>query len=329
MLVTGNWVWRKMKWFEKLYSLVIFLAVLAGLGLGQFDVIQQKAELLILPLLISMLYITFLQIPLEQTKQAFKNAQFSSVALMINFVVTPLFTWLLASLFLGNEPALYIGFIMLMVTPCTDWYLIFTGIAKGNVALSTAILPVNLILQIILLPFYLLVFAGTTGSFEFSFVLESVVEVLLLPLSLAIATRKIAKKKKWLKKQQVDQLASLPILLLALAIVAMFASQGSLLLRNLDLLWQLLLPILLFFLGMFIFGQQIGKSLKFSYEDTASLNMTTLARNSPIALAIAMTAFPDEPLIALTLVIGPLLELPILAAAAQLLLTLRKIRARP
>ncbi|MDN5709826.1 MAG: bile acid:sodium symporter [Planococcus sp. (in: firmicutes)] len=318
-----------MKWFEKLYSLVIFLAALIGLGLGQFEVIQQNAELLILPLLILMLYITFLQIPLEQTKQAFRNARFSSVALVINFVVTPLFAWLLASLFLGNEPALYIGFIMLMVTPCTDWYLIFTGIAKGNVALSTAMLPVNLILQIILLPFYLLVFAGTSGSFEFSFLLESVLAVLLLPLSLAIATRKISRKKKWLKKQQVDQLASLPILFLALAIMAMFASQGSLLLTNLDLLWQLLLPILLFFLVMFSFGQQIGKSLKFSYEETASLNMTTLSRNSPIALAIAMTAFPDEPLIALTLVIGPLLELPILAAIAQVLLVLRKFRPHP
>lgn len=315
-----------MKVFEKLYSLVIFLAVLIGLGLGQFEAIQQNAELLILPLLIMMLYITFLQIPLEQAKQAFKNAKFSSIALMVNFVVTPLVAWLLASLFLGGQPALYIGFIMLMVTPCTDWYLIFTGMARGNVGLSTAMLPINLILQILLLPFYLLVFAGTSGSIDLSFLLESVLAVLLLPLFLAIVTRKLAQKGKWLNERHLAKLASLPILFLALAITAMFASQGRLLLTNLDLLWQLLLPILTFFLVTFIFGQQLGRYLEFTYEDTVSLNMTTLARNSPIALAIAMTAFPDEPLIALTLVIGPLLELPILAAVTQLLLILRKFR---
>ena len=89
-------------------------------------------------------------------------------------------------------------------------------------------------------------------------------------------------------------------------------------------MWQLLLPILLFFIVNFIIGQKTGKLLEFSYEDKASLTFTTLARNSPIALAIAMTAFPDQPLIALTLVIGPLLELPILAVISQLLLIFRK-----
>lgn len=64
---------------------------------------------------------------------------------------TPVLAWLIAVVFLADQPVLYIGFIMLMVTPCTDWYLIFTSIAKGNVALSTALLPLNLVLQVILL----------------------------------------------------------------------------------------------------------------------------------------------------------------------------------
>lgn len=313
-----------MNLLEKLYSVIVLLAVGIGLGAGQIEIIQTNAQHFIVPLLVMMLYITFLQVPLEKAKQAFKNAKFTSVTLVINFIVTPLFAWLLATFFLVNQPALYIGFIMLMVTPCTDWYLIFTGIAKGNVALSTAILPVNLILQIILLPFYLLIFGGTTGTIELSFLVESVLIVLLLPLLLAIATRWLLKNRDWLSENRLAKLSALPILFLSFAIIAMFASQGNLLFSNLDLLWQLLLPILLFFAVIFVVGQKIGQLMKFSYEDKVSLNLTTLARNSPIALAIAMTAFPDQPLIALTLVIGPLLELPVLAIITQLLLALRK-----
>lgn len=121
-----------------------------------------------------MLYITFLQIPIEEIKKAFKNIKFTYNSVIINFVWTPILAWLLAMGFLSDIPSIYIGFIMLMVTPCTDWYLIFTGIAKGNVALSTAMLQLNLNLQIILLPIYLLLFGGTTGVVELSFLVESI-----------------------------------------------------------------------------------------------------------------------------------------------------------
>ncbi|WP_142828613.1 arsenic resistance protein [Planococcus soli] len=310
-----------MSLFEKLYTVITFLAAVIGIAAGQIGALQENADRVIVPLLIVMLYLTFLQIPLQKAKLAFGNIRFSSVTLLMNFVWTPLLAWFLASLFLGDQPALYIGFIMLLVTPCTDWYLAFTGIARGNLALSTAILPMNLILQIILLPFYLLLFGGTAGGIEISFLLESVVAVLLLPLLLAIATKGLAKNRTW---PSITKWSALPIVFLSLAIAAMFASQGELLLNNLDLLWQLLVSILLFFVINFIVGQKMGGLMKFSYEDTASLNLATLARNSPIALAIAMTAFPDQPLIALTLVIGPLLELPVLAAITQVLLVLRK-----
>lgn len=309
-----------MSLIEKLYSFIIFLAVLIGILIGQVGFIQTNAESFIVPLLIAMLFITFLQIPIEEIKTAFKNIKFTYTSVIINFAWTPILAWLLALVFLSDNPALYIGFIMLMVTPCTDWYLIFTGIAKGNVALSTAILPLNLILQVTLLPVYLLIFGGTTGVVELSFLIESVLLVLFVPLLLALLTKFLLRKKEQMREKIITNLSVLPIIFLSLAIVAMFASQGQLLLENLDLMWQITIPILLFFVINFIIGQRVGQLMKFPYSDRASLSLTTLARNSPIALAIAMTAFPDQPLIALTLVIGPLLELPILAIITQLLL---------
>ncbi|WP_163539819.1 bile acid:sodium symporter [Gracilibacillus sp. YIM 98692] len=313
-----------MSLIEKWYSFIIFLAVLIGLSLGQFEILRTISESFIVPLLVAMLYITFLQIPIEEIKKSFKNIKFTFTSAIINFVWTPILAWMLALLFLGDQPALYLGFIMLMVTPCMDWYLIFTGIAKGNVGLSAAILPLNLMLQIILLPIYLLIFGGQTGVIELTFLAESILVVLLTPLALAFLTKVLLENKQQFREDLISKLSVLPILFLSLAIVAMFASQGQLLLDNVHVMWQITIPILLFFAVNFIASQQIGKIMNFSTSDKASLSLTTLARNSPIALAIAMTAFPNQPLIALTLVIGPLLELPILAIITQILLFINK-----
>ncbi|MBM4764415.1 bile acid:sodium symporter [Bacillus sp. B15-48] len=317
-----------MNLLEKLYTFIIFLAVVMGIFIGKIEFIQSNAERFIVPLLMAMLYIIFLQIPVEDIKKAFKNIKFTRTSVLMNFLWTPILAWFLTLLFLNNHPALAIGFIMLMVTPCTDWYLIFTGIARGNVALSTAILPLNLILQLILLPVYLLIFGGTTLVVEFEFLVESILIVLFLPFLLALLTKIGLRKKQQVREHLIAKLSMLPILFLSLAIVAMFASQGNLLFEHIEVIWQITLPILLFFIINFIVSQKIGQLLKFSYPDRASLSLTTLARNSPIALAIAMTAFPDQPLIALTLVIGPLLELPILAIVSQLLLFFSKNKGR-
>jgi len=310
--------------FEKLYTFIIFFAVIVGISLGQVQLIQANAESFIVPLLVAMLYITFLQIPLNEIKKAFKNTKFTITTVIMNFVWTPIFAWFLAFLFLGDHPALYIGFIMLMVTPCTDWYLIFTGIARGNVSLSAAILPLNLILQVTFLPFYLLIFGGTTGVIQLGFLVESILIVLLIPLLLAALTKRLLRNQQHMRENLITTLSTLPIIFLSLAIVAMFASQGQLLLENLDLMWQITFPILLFFIVNFFVGQRVGKRMRFPNADRVSLSLTTLARNSPIALAIAITAFPDQPLIALTLVIGPLLELPILASITQVLIFMNK-----
>ncbi len=310
---------------EKLQTVIILFAIGIGLMLGQFAFFENNAESFIIPFLLLMLYGLFLTIPLTQLKNAFKNIRFLSANTIMNFIWTPLFAWGLGAIFLAEHPALWVGFIMLMVTPCTDWYLVFTSIAKGNLSLSTSVLPINLILQVLLLPVYLFIFAGTLQSVSLSTIIESVVFVLFIPFSLAQLTRFILRNKVTLLKERVlPFFSSAQIFFLSLAITAMFASQGSYLTNNLEIIYILITPILLYFIINFLLAKIAGKILKFSYEDTVSLNLTTIARNSPVALAIAVTAFPDQPLIALALVIGPLIELPVLAVVSQLLLNTRK-----
>ncbi|WP_040984413.1 arsenic resistance protein [Oceanobacillus jeddahense] len=314
-----------MKMIEKLQSIMILIAVGIGLLLGQISFFEQNADTLILPFLLLMLYGLFLTVPINNIKSALKNIKFLSISTMINFVWTPLLAWGLGAIFLSDQPALWLGFILFLVTPCTDWYLIFTSIAKGNMPLSTSLLPVNLILQVLFLPIYLFIFAGAIETVDFTTMIESVLFVLFAPFLLAHVTRYLFRKNKtFLKEKLVPFFASSQIVFLCLAIVAMFASQGDYLLNHPEVILLILMPLLFFFIINFIAAQTAGKFFKFSYEDTVSLNMTIVARNSPIALAIVVSAFPDQPLIALALIVGPLIELPVLAMVAQALLLIRK-----
>ena len=318
-----------MSYLEKFQTFIILLAIGAGLLLGQVNFIKTYAEYLIVPSLAAMLYGLFLSVPIKDLAKAFKNKRFAFGSLTVNFLWTPVLAWILGYLLLSEHPYLWIGFIMLMVTPCTDWYLIFTQIARGNVALSAAILPINLILQLILLPFYLFLFSGISGIIDPSGLWESILIVLVIPFLLARLTSSNVlnhNREVPLNQRLAPLFTKAQLAFLCLAISAMFATQGEYLIENPEMLYLMLIPVLAFFLINFFFSQIIGRVLKFSYPERVSLSMTTLARNSPIALAIAMTAFPDQPLIALALIIGPLIELPILVLVSQTFLHLKKRR---
>jgi ACR3 family arsenite efflux pump ArsB len=208
-----------------------------------------------------------------------------------------------------------------MVTPCTDWYLIFTGIANGNVPLGASILPLNLILQIVLLPVYLLLFMGAEISFGIDTIIHSIVLVLVVPLVAAYAVKFIAQKtnRRIVLEKIVKKADDIQFVLLCLAIISMFASQGTSLLNNAILFIKLLPALLVFFAVIFFLALNTGKMLKLPFRNIIPLVFTASARNSPVSLAIATITFPLQPVIALVLVIGPLVELPILAINAALL----------
>lgn len=309
---------------KKHQTVIIILAVIIGLLFGHFDLVAQYSSNLIVPLLMTMLFGLFLSLDLKKLRSSFLNLKFSVSNIIINFIWTPIFAYILGSIFLSQELALWIGFVMLMVTPCTDWYLVFTGVAKGNVSLSTAILPINLILQVVLLPIYLMIFFGETGNIELASIVESILLVLVVPFVLALLAKKVILYKNNSLTGSIHFFTKSQVIFLALAVVAMFASEGKNLTDNPNIIYILLIPFLVFFTVTFVLAQLVSRILTFNYEDKVSLTMTTMARNSPISLAIAVAAFPEQPLIALSLIIGPLIELPVLVIAAQLLLKRKK-----
>ncbi|MCG1010883.1 arsenic resistance protein [Salinicoccus sp. ID82-1] len=302
---------------ERYQPVIILLAVCIGLLIGGIDAIGSMADHFIAPFLMLMLYGLFLLMPLKRVFTSFRKVKFVVTSLVINFIWTPIIAYLIGMLFLSDHPLLWIGFIMLTVTPCTDWYLVFTGIAKGDTVLSTSMLPMNLILQLILLPVYLHLFFGLEQSMGLPVhtIIESILTIIGIPLLLAILTRRLfgsgGRMKRFFEQANV--------LFLGVAIAAMFASERTSLIENLDIVLLLLLPLLVFFTINFIGGSAASRLLSFSKQESVSLIIMTLARNSPLALAIAIAAFPDEPLIALSLVIGPIIELPVLGLVSRIL----------
>ena len=303
----------------KLQPVIIITAALLGLLLGAVTPLGKVSSSLIEVFLMLLLYILFLSIDLKQIKKSFTNVRFTLSAVIINFVFTPLFGYLLGKIFFPGSLDIRIGLLMLLVTPCTDWYLVFTGLSKGNVELGMSILPLNLILQIVLLPVYLLVLIGSEVTMDVGSLVSSVAMVLVIPFVLAYITKLITKNSEKFRSFLSEQGDNLQLLFLCLAVVVMFASEGKNLLDNPLLLAQMFIPLLIFFVVLFFVAQIVGRLQKFPKKDIVALNMTTLARNSPLSLAIAVVTFPEQPLVSLALVIGPLIELPVLSVIAGIL----------
>ncbi|KYH25650.1 sodium bile acid symporter family protein [Halalkalicoccus paucihalophilus] len=311
---------------EKYQTVFVLLAIVGGLALGQLSGVPAVADRLILPFLMVMLFAAFAGISFSRLREAFGNRRVVGSSLLVNFVWSPLLAVGLGAVFLRNHPALWVGLVMLLVTPCTDWYLIFTDIADGDVPLATSILPYNLVLQLVLLPVYLYVFAGALVDLPLGVLLESVVLVLVVPLVFGGLARWgliRTKGEQWFSHGFLPKLSPLQIVFLSLAIGAMFASQGGVILENPELLALLAVPVIAFYAINLGVGFGVGSVLSFSYREMVCFNNTVLSRNSPTALAIAVVAFPNEPLIPLALVIGPLLELPLLGVIVQVHVAIR------
>lgn len=311
-----------MEFVEKIEPIIIFLAIILGLLFSNVGIIAQNTGNLITPFLCLMLFGLFLEIPLNELKNSFKNVKFSLTSLIINFLWTPLFGYFLGTLFLKGNIDILIGFFMLILTPCTDWYLVFTKLAKGNLTLSLSILPINLILQIVLLPIYLIIFFSNGISLDYPQLAYSLLIVIVIPFIASQIVKFILKDK--LRDKVVNSFGSLQIWFLSLAVFCIFASQGKLLYSNLESIVKIFIPLIIFFTANAIIDLLLSEKINFTYPEYASLTMTTLARNSPLALAIAINSFPSHELIAMALVIGPLIELPILYIVSRFCLWIKK-----
>lgn len=307
---------------ERLQSVLVAVAALAGLGIGLVSSWGGVGEYIVIPALLVMLTAVFVQMDASHIRDARRANGLVAASLVLNYAFTPALAWALGRGLLSDQPDLRIGLLLLLVTPCTDWYLVFTAMARGHTGIAAALLPVNLVLQLLLLPVYVLFLGGEAAMVDAGTLAEAVLLMLLTPLAVACGLRWATTRVKgaqW-REQHINTWAQRVVLpLLCLAVLAMFAWQAPVVADHGVELILLLPPLAIFFIVLPLISTGIARVLRLPGPQRVTLTMVTTARNSPIALGIAVAAFPDRPLIAVALVVGPLVELPVLAVLSQII----------
>lgn len=304
------------------------LLLITSIGLGLLmawiaaDFAQQLMPIVTIGVFL-VIYFIMIGIKLRGILRAFSRIKPVAVTIVINFLFTPVFAWFLGYVFLQNYPDVWVGLILYLITPCIGWYLVFTELADGDVELGVSLLAWNVFLQIALMPVYMKILAGKILFIDVSKILESVLIFLVFPLLLSIVTRWLLRLRNISVETIKSKLGYVKTITLMLVIIAMFASQGSVLFDNPQIVLKMILPGLVFFISIFMIALLAGRMFDFNYKEVVLLVFTTLSRNSEASLAIAVTAF-TSPLVPLTVVIGPSIELPVLVIILRILLWIRE-----
>lgn len=314
---------------EKLQPLILISAVFLGIFIGKvFPRFGNYSDSILFIAIIVLVYSVVLGVPHGKIWSSFKNWRFFGIAWFVNFVIIPLLAWGLAIVFLSAYPPIFVGFILYLITPCTDWFLVFTSMAKGDVPLALALLPTNLILQVLLIPVYLVLFVGKVVPFQFGALIETMLIFILLPFVCAGLTRVCLRhiKGEDRAKEMIEKILSpFQTITLTATLLIMFAGQTTIILNNIGPLSIVFAPVIIFFVISFVLSQFISRLFHLAYKACALLTCTVAGRNSPLSLAIAIGLFPDEPILQVAIIIGVLIELPILILIVRLLLRLRVV----
>lgn len=288
----------------------IYLAAIAlGLAAGSVWPAQApRLETLLWPALALLLFATFLQVPLLQLRAALRDRRFAAAVLLGNFVLLPLLAWGLVAAF-GLEPALRLGVLLVLLVPCTDWFITFSQLGRGDVPRAIAITPLNLVLQLLLLPVYLWLMAdgGGLGAWDWRLPGPAVLLV-LAPLGLAaVAERWIGARAG--RARLRDAAAWWPVPLLALVLFLVAGAQAAMALQAAPALWRLVPLFVLFLTGAALLARGLAAWLRLPPAPGRTLAFSLGTRNSFVVLPLALALPPGWELAALAIVLQSLVEL--------------------
>lgn len=290
--------------------------VAIGLGLaaaGHYPATQAPFEAALWPVLALLLYVTFAQIPLLHVREAFADRRLMAANLLGNFVAIPLVVALLLLAFpaVAGDAALRLGVVLVLVVPCTDWFITFTALGRGDPARALALTPVNLVLQLLLLPVYLwlLVPSADLGrAFSLAALMPPALALIGLPLFAAGLT------ELWLEAAPErslwrERLALAPVPLLALVVFLIAAAQAATVRGSMSVLLAVT-PLFVAFLPaslavawvltrLFGLTERAGRTLAFSLGTRNSFVVLPLALALPAGWEAAAVVIVYQSLVEL------------------------------